>query len=94
MEGRAVVHVLQPGQELPIWQIFVKLLDGKTRVLQVTAHMLVKEVQQMLEDSEGTSACKQRLLYAGSQLQPMRELWEHSVMKEATLHLVLRLAGC
>jgi hypothetical protein len=95
MEGRAVVHVLHPGQELaPPFQVFVKDLAGKTWTFLVSAHTLVKEVQEMIQDRWDIPACEQRLIYVGGQLEPLRELWEYQVQEEATLHLLLRLRGC
>lgn len=56
--------------------------------------MLVKEVQRVIPDRLGIPACQQSLIYSGSQMDPVRELCEHHVLEEATMHLVLRLLGC
>jgi len=74
-------------------QIFVKTLIGKSITLSVEANDLVEDVKMMVEDREGVPAEKQRLVFAGKQLENGHTLAEYNVQKESTLHLVLRLLG-
>ncbi|CAD7679398.1 unnamed protein product [Nyctereutes procyonoides] len=58
-------------------QIFVKTLTGKTITLEV----------------EPSDTIKNRLIFAGKQLEDGRTLSDYNMQKESTLHLVLRLRG-
>jgi ubiquitin C len=74
-------------------QIFIKLLDGKTKVLEVEPFDLVELLMDRVKDVTGMPLHYQRLIHQGKQLHPDNRLSDYGVKAEDTIHLVARLLG-
>ncbi|KMZ72334.1 Ubiquitin-60S ribosomal protein L40 [Zostera marina] len=74
-------------------QIFVKTMSAKTIIVDVEANDTIDSVKAKIAAREGIKSSKQRLTYAGRELENRRTLADYDIKKESTLQLLPRISG-
>ena len=72
------------------FQVVVKTLTGAAFAFDVDRSTTVAALKQRIAESQDIPVERQRLIFAGKQLEDERTLGDYNVQKDATLHLVLR----
>merc|ERR1711871_1449484 len=74
-------------------QVFVKALTGKTVTFEVEDTDIIQSLKAKIKETEGIPICKQRLIFAGIQVEDNRTLRDYKIQEWSTFHLCLRLCG-
>ena len=70
--------------------LFVKILTGKTIKLTVAPSDISDTLKQMSYEQEGIPVDRQRLIFAGKELEGDRTLCDYNIQRESILHLILK----
>ena len=80
-------------------QIFIKVLDGTTKTLDVVSDDDINDVKKQLSKklrvaySSDIPFEDMRFIFACQQLEDYKTLADYNIQKESTIHLVLRMRG-
>mmetsp|Transcript_11591 Transcript_11591/g.17142 ORF Transcript_11591/g.17142 Transcript_11591/m.17142 type:complete len:156 (+) Transcript_11591:98-565(+) len=72
-------------------QVFIKLLTGKTIIVNAELENTIKEIKQKIEEKENTPVSMQRLIYSGKMLEDNKTLQDYKFKSDIGLQLVYRL---
>lgn len=73
-------------------QIFVKTLTGKILTIETEPSETIKEIQQKIQEMEGTAVGKQVFIFDKKQINDTsKTLADYDITAESTIYLVLRL---
>ncbi len=91
--GKKIILELHNVEINKGYQIFVKLLDGKTLTVNCNSYDTIYELKLKILalDELGIPPIDQRLVFAGIQLEDNRTLADYKIQRESTLHAILRL---
>jgi ubiquitin C len=73
--------------------IFVKTLTGKSIGIDLSQTETVEYLKHRIRERKGIPNDKQRLIFAGKQLENEKTLTDYNIQKDSTIHLELRLIG-
>ena len=92
-QGRSAPNPVSSPAPMTTRQIFVKTLTGKTITLKIQGDVSIAMVKKAIQKKEGIPPRRQRLIFAGRQLEDAETLNSYDIQNGSTLHLVLRLGG-
>ena len=70
-------------------QIFVKTLTNKTITLEVEPNDSIDAIRVKIQEKEGIPPEKQKLFFAGKELENGKTLSDYNMQKESTIHLYI-----
>lgn len=91
------IETMQLCKSLPhrLVDIFIRYLDGGCISFnRVPTNIPIVYFKYVISIRKGVPVCEQRMVYAGKQLEENGTLESYSIPHQATIHLILRLAGC
>ena len=80
-------------RKIPLQQVFVKTVTGKTLTLNVRPEDTVEHVKSLIYEMEGIPPDQQRILSGRRLLRDGRKLKEYDIQSQSTLNISLGLLG-
>lgn len=71
-------------------EILIKVITGKTIILNVDSYDQIKQVKEKIQDKEKISIDKQRLIFLGKPLENNKTLSNYNIKNNSYLYLVLK----
>lgn len=75
------------------FDIFVKTLTGSCIVVRVTSATTSAELKDLIDKSQGVPPHRQRIVFAGKQIEDGHTIGNLRIQRESTIHMVLNLRG-
>ncbi len=72
------------------YRLFIKTLDGQALELDTDVYDLIWNIKVLIQEQTGFPVEKQRVIFAGKQLEDHRGVAEYGIQKDSTLHLILK----
>lgn len=88
IKNQSIVEVV--SKEQPEMEILVKMLTGRSFTFEMTAYQTIADLKEAIESEEGVPTDKQRLIFAGKELEDKKTLRYYNIKEESTIHLVIR----
>ena len=70
-------------------QIFIKTLTGKEMSFVVEPYLTIEKLKCKIQDKEGIPSDKQKIIFAGDQLEDSRTLASYNIKARAILYMIL-----
>ena len=74
-------------------QIFIKTANGKFIMLLVDPNERIETLKLRIQEKEGTSVDRQKLIFAGRQLEDGNTLQDYEIKKEDVIHFFIYIRG-
>lgn len=88
-----VSPVEQKQNEQADFDIHIKNLQGDIKILSVNSNLVISEIKQRIQNTDGVDAKNIRLIYGGKELDDKSTIGTYDIQKGATIQWVLRLTG-
>jgi ubiquitin len=77
------------NKEVEQLQIFIKTLTGKEMSFVVEPYLTIEKLKCKIQDKEGIPSDKQKIIFAGDQLEDSRTLASYNIKARAILYMIL-----
>ena len=92
-DGQSVYLYRKVMQNNGGFQIFIKDLIGATHTVYINSEDTIEVLKGYIMEITELPVDRQRLIFAGKQLEDGRTFASYNILKESTVHLILRLTG-